>query len=43
MNFTTDVWIALAVGVVLGFILCRVTRMMSAGPATHDTGPHKDD
>ena len=39
MNFTMDVGIALVVGIGLGFILCRVLRMMSAEP--HDTGPHK--
>ena len=41
MEFTQHFWVGLLVGAVLGFILCRVMRMRSAGP--HDTGPHKDD
>lgn len=43
MNFTMDIWIALVVGMALGFILCAATTVKSALPEDpRDTGPHKE-
>ena len=38
MNFTMDVGIALVVGIVLGFILCRATRWFTT--SDRDEKPH---
>ena len=38
MHFTTDVGIALVVGIALGFILCRVTKWFTT--SGRDEKPH---